>query len=199
MTKAEFITELKKRLSGLPMRELEESLSFYGEMIDDRIEDGLPEDDAVKDVGEISEIAEQIISEIPLTTLAKERIKPKRRIKAWETVLLVLGSPIWLSLIIAAFAVTVSVYAVLWSVIVSVWAAFGAFVGGSVGGVGAFAIFVCKADFPSALVMLSGGAVCAGLAIFTFIGCKAATGGIVRLSVKIPLTVKKLFVKKEAE
>ena len=38
MTKAEFITELKKRLSGLPMRELEESLSFYGEMIDDRIE-----------------------------------------------------------------------------------------------------------------------------------------------------------------
>lgn len=199
MTKAEFITELKKRLSGLPMRELEESLSFYGEMIDDRIEDGLPEEDAVKDVGEISEIAEQIISEIPLTTLAKERIKPKRRIKAWETVLLVLGSPIWLSLLIAAFAVTVSVYAVLWSVIVSVWAAFGAFVGGSVGGVGAFAVFVCTADIPSALVMLSGGAVCAGLAIFTFIGCKAATGGIVRLTVKIPLTVKKLFVKKEAE
>jgi len=199
VTKAEFITELKKRLSGLPMRELEESLSFYGEMIDDRIEDGLPEEDAVKDVGEISEIAEQIISEIPLTTLAKERIKPKRRIKDWETVLLVLGSPIWLSLIIAVFAVTVSVYAVLWSVIVSVWAAFGAFVGGSVGGVGAFAIFVCTADIPSALVMLSGGAVCAGLAIFTFIGCKAATGGIVRLTVKIPLTVKKLFVKKEAE
>ena len=199
MTKAEFITELKKRLSGLPMRELEESLSFYGEMIDDRIEDGLPEEDAVKDVGEISEIAEQIISEIPLTTLAKERIKPKRRIKAWETVLLVLGSPIWLSLLIAAFAVTVSVYAVLWSVIVSVWAAFGAFVVGSVGGVGAFAVFVCTADIPSALVMLSGGAVCAGLAIFTFIGCKAATGGIVRLTVKIPLTVKKLFVKKEAE
>lgn len=199
MTKAEFITELKKRLSGLPMRELEESLSFYGEMIDDRIEDGLSEEDAVKDVGEISEIAEQIISEIPLTTLAKERIKPKRRIKAWETVLLVLGSPIWLSLLIAAFAVTVSVYAVLWSVIVSVWAAFGAFVGGSVGGVGAFAVFVCTADIPSALVMLSGGAVCAGLAIFTFIGCKAATGGIVRLTVKIPLTVKKLFVKKEAE
>ena len=199
MTKAEFITELKKRLSGLTMRELEESLSFYGEMIDDRIEDGLPEEDAVKDVGEISEIAEQIISEIPLTTLAKERIKPKRRIKAWETVLLVLGSPIWLSLLIAAFAVTVSVYAVLWSVIVSVWAAFGAFVGGSVGGVGAFAVFVCTADIPSALVMLSGGAVCAGLAIFTFIGCKAATGGIVRLTVKIPLTVKKLFVKKEAE
>lgn len=199
MTKAEFITELKKRLSGLPMRELEESLSFYGEMIDDRIEDGLPEEDAVKDVGEISEIAEQIISEIPLTTLAKERIKPKRRIKAWKTVLLVLGSPIWLSLLIAAFAVTVSVYAVLWSVIVSVWAAFGAFVGGSVGGVGAFAVFVCTADIPSALVMLSGDAVCAGLAIFTFIGCKAATGVIVRLTVKIPLTVKKLFVKKEAE
>ena len=110
-----------------------------------------------------------------------------------------LGSPIWLSLLIAAFAVTVSVYAVLWSVIVSVWAAFGAFVGGSVGGVGAFAVFVCTADIPSALVMLSGGAVCAGLAIFTFIGCKAATGGIVRLTVKIPLTVKKLFVKKEAE
>ena len=47
MTKQDFLCALQKRLSGLPMRELEERLGFYGEMIDDRMEDGLSEADAV--------------------------------------------------------------------------------------------------------------------------------------------------------
>ncbi len=41
MTKQEFIAELRKGLSGLPKKELEERLTFYSEMIDDRMEEGL--------------------------------------------------------------------------------------------------------------------------------------------------------------
>ena len=43
MNKQEFIALLRKGLSGLPQKELEERLTFYSEMIDDRIEEGLTE------------------------------------------------------------------------------------------------------------------------------------------------------------
>ena len=42
--------------------------------------------------------------------------------RRWLIVLLALGSPIWLSLLIAAAAVVLSLYIVLWSLILSLWA-----------------------------------------------------------------------------
>ena len=65
-------------------------------MIDDRMEEGLAEEEAVSSFGTPEEIADQILSEIPLSRLVRERVKPKRALKAWEIVLLVLGSPVWL-------------------------------------------------------------------------------------------------------
>ena len=63
MTKKEFITELRKKLSKLPSREAAERLTFYSEMIDDRIEDGVSEEVAVASVGTPRDITAQIISE----------------------------------------------------------------------------------------------------------------------------------------
>ena len=122
MNKQEFLAELRKGLSGLPQGDIEERLSFYSEMIDDRMEEGLSESEAVAAIGSVSEVVAQILEEIPLTKLVKEKVKPSRTLKAWEIVLLALGSPIWLSLLIAAFVVILAVYIVMWSVIVSIWA-----------------------------------------------------------------------------
>ena len=47
MNKQEFLDALRERLSGLPSREVEDRLGFYGEIIDDRIEEGISEHDAV--------------------------------------------------------------------------------------------------------------------------------------------------------
>ena len=99
MDKQEFISKLRAKLFGLPQKELEERLSFYSEMIDDRIEEGLSEETAVKELGAVYEGEWQIIAEIPLSKLVKERIKPKRALNVWD-VLLAIGSPIWLSLMI---------------------------------------------------------------------------------------------------
>ena len=60
MTKEEFISELRKKLSGLPEKEIEEGLSFYCEIIDDKIEEGFSEEEAVSGVGSVDEIASQI-------------------------------------------------------------------------------------------------------------------------------------------
>lgn len=197
MNKQEFIDLLRARLSGLAKQELEERLDFYSEMIDDRIEEGKSEEEAVSDVGSVDEIAEQIIADIPLTSIAKERIRPKKRLGAWEIVLLALGSPIWLSLAIAAFAVILSLYVVLWSVIVSLWSVFVALVGCAIGGVVAGIVFAALGNVPSGIAMLGAGSACAGLSILFFLGCKEATRGNIWLTKRLALGIKKLFVKKE--
>ena len=125
MTKMNFLLLLHDKLSALPPDEAEERLTFYSEMIEDRMEEGLSEEEAVAAVGTVDEIAAQILADLPPSaTSSGEPHKPKRRPKGWEIVLLALGSPIWLSLLIAAFAVALSLYASLWAVIVSLWAVF---------------------------------------------------------------------------
>ena len=127
----------------------------------------------------------------------KQRIKPKRRLRAWEIVLLALGSPIWLSLAIAAFAVILSLYVVLWSLIVSVWAVFVSLAACAIGGVIAGVFFAICNNALVGIAIASAGTVCAGLAIFVFFGCKAATKGIIYLTKKIALGIKKCFIRKE--
>ena len=125
MNKQAFLAQLRKGL--LPEDDIDERLTFYSELIDDRMEDGIPEETAVHETGTVDELVSQIVADIPLGKLVKEKITPKKRPKAWEIVLLVLGSPVWLPLLIAAFAVMLSLYVVLWSVIIVLWAAFVSF------------------------------------------------------------------------
>ena len=197
MTKKEFLDELKKELSGLPDEDIVRSIEFYSEMIDDRIEDGCAEEEAVADIGDVKNVARQILSEIPISKLVKERVKPKRKLQALEIVLLVLGSPIWLSLMIAAFSVLLSVYVVIWSVVITMWSVFVSLVAGAFGGISAGVIFICTDNLFSGLAMLAASLILAGLTIFAFFGCKAATKGILVLTKKMLLSVKSCFVKKE--
>ena len=197
MTKQEFLTALRETLSGLSQSDADERVAFYAEIIDDHMEEGLTEAEAVATVGSVEEIILQIVDEYPLTKLVKEKIKPKRRLRAWEIIFLVLGSPIWLSLLIAAFAVLISLYAVLWSVIVSLWSVFVALAGSAVGCVVGGIYFACTNNVPSGLVTIAAALVCAGLAIFTFLGCKAATKCILLLTKKMMLAIKKRCMRKE--
>lgn len=196
MNKQDFIDNLRARLSGLPKDDVEERLDFYSEMIEDRIEEGLSEDEAVSAVGSPHEVASQILSEIPLSKIVKEKIKTKRNLHAWEIVLLAVGSPIWLSLLIVAFAVILSLYAVIWSVIVSLWAVFASLIGCAFGGVAAGVIFFIMGNVFSGIATIGAAFVCAGLSIFMFFGCRAATMGAALLTKKIVLGIKNCFVKK---
>ena len=63
MKKSEFLSELKKYLYGLPEEEIKESLDYYAEIIDDRIEDGADEETAVDGVGKPWIIAGSVRSE----------------------------------------------------------------------------------------------------------------------------------------
>ncbi len=197
MTKLEFLARLRKGLSGLPQRDTEERLTFYSEMIDDRMEEGLSEEEAVCEIGNIDEIISQIVADIPLTKLVKEKITPKKRLKAWEIVLLILGSPVWLSLLIAAVAVIFSLYVSLWTVIISLWAVFASVIGCAFGGVAAGVGFAFGGKVLIGLAMIGAGVVCAGLSVFLFYGCKWVTKGIFNLTKKLVIWIKNRITEKE--
>lgn len=197
MSKYEFLAQLQNRLSGLPQDDIAERLAFYNEMIDDRIEEGFSEEDAVSEIGSVDTIISQILTDIPLTKLIKENT-PKKRLGAWEIVLLVLGSPIWISLLIAALAVILSLYVSLWAVVISLWAVFSSFIGCTFGGLIAAIVFATTQKGLAGILMISASLVCAGLSIFLFYGCKGTTKGTLLLAKKFFLGVKKSFLKKEA-
>ena len=196
MSKQEFLAKLRKGLSGLPQDDIEERLTFYSEMIDDRMEEGLSEEDAVSEIGSVDTIISQIVADTPLSKLIKEKT-PKRRLGVWEIVLLVLGSPIWISLLIAAFAVILLLYISLWAVIISLWAVFGSFIGCALGSIVSAIVFAVVDRDLTGIAMTSAGLVCAGLSIFLFYGCKGATNGTLLLTKKIFLGIKRSFLKKE--
>lgn len=196
MNKQEFLARLRNGLSGMPQDDIEERIIFYSEMIDDRMEEGLSETEAVGSIGTVDDVVSQILTDTPLTRLVKEKIKPERAMRSWEIVLLVLGFPVWLPLLIAAFAVILAVYIVVWSAVISLWAVEMSFWAGALGGV--VLAFTAQVNGLRGIVMLSIGLCCAGLSIFLFFGCKAVTKGILQLTKRAALWFKSLFVGKEA-
>ena len=196
MHKQEFLAQLRKGLSCLPQADIEERLTFYGEMLEDRMEEGLSEEEAVSAAGPVSEIVAQAVADIPLARLARERIRPRRRPKAWEIVLLALGSPIWLSLGVAAIAVILAVYVSLWAVLVSLWAVFAALAVCAVGSVPACVILAAGGSGAPGAAMLATGIVCAGLSVFMFYGCKQAPRRIALATKKFAMWIKNRLIKK---
>ena len=199
MNKKEFLEELRKGLSGLPQDDIEERLTFYSEMIDDRMEEGLSQEEAVAEIGSVKDIVSQIMSEIPLSRLVKEKVKPKRALRAWEIVLLALGSPIWISLLIAALAIVFSLYVVLWSVIICLWAAGLGIAGGSLGGILSAVILTILGNFLQGAAVLGAALVCAGIFILWFFMCQQILKGVLLLTKKLALGFKYLVVGREKE
>lgn len=179
MTKLDFILQLQEKLSHLPKEDVRERLTFYIEAIEDRMEEGLSEEEAVAAVGSAEEIAEQIIADI---SPDKSETNTKRRLKLWKIVLLVLGSPIWFSLLISAFAVVLSLYISLWAVIISLWAVFASVAGSAFGCIAGGACCAVSGNGYIGIALIAAGFICAGLSVFLFFGSKAATTKTVRFT-----------------
>ncbi len=197
MNKNQFFMALRFKLSGLPISEVEESISFYSEIIDDKIEEGLTEKEAVLSVGSVDYVAEQILKSISLLKITTEKLKPKRSLKGLEIILLVVGSPIWFSLLISAFAVIFSLYASFIALIISVWAVFVSLIACGVAGILAGVFFIIRGNTLSGVAVESAGVLCLGLSIFLYYLSKLATKGIILVGKNLVLSVKKLFIKKE--
>ena len=196
MNKAEFLAALRERLSGLPEEDFNKSIDYYTEMIDDRVEDGMSEEEAVACLGSMDEIITQILSEVSLPKLVKEKVKPKRALAVWEIILIIISAPIWFPIVLSVVTTILSAYLSIWMMVLSLYlldlsiAISGiAFIGLAIAELlkGAFAVFGALLGF---------GLVALGVSILLFFTFNLITKGIIYVSKKVLLGIKSLFIRK---
>ena len=196
MTKDEFIDQLRKNLSGLPKEEIDDRISFYEEMIDDKIQDGYKEEDVIADLGSPDKVAREIIGDVPLRKIIKERVTPKRSLKAWEIVLIILGLPIWFPLVLAILIIFLSGFIVIWSLMLSIVVIDISFVtaGGGAIGVGFMTFFNNSKSFGAFEFGIGIFAIGLGLLLVFF--TKSIITALVKVTKKMLVGTKNLVVGK---
>lgn len=63
MTRSEFLNALYRRLSGMSREEAEQYLTYYAEMLADRMEEGMTEEEAVASMEDVDAIAQRILQD----------------------------------------------------------------------------------------------------------------------------------------
>ena len=120
MNKNEFLKSLKKALSSLGAKERKDRISFYSEIIDDKIEEGMDECAAVKEVGSVNEIARKILAE--KTEVHEPAEKKGRKFTKGEIAIIIIGAPVWIPIGIALLALIFSGYVIAYSLLLALWA-----------------------------------------------------------------------------
>ena len=197
MNKREFLNSLGARLTGLPDEDAARYLDYYSEMIDDRIEEGMSEEEAVADLGSIESIFSSIIAETPMTKLVGEKLRKQSSLKGWHIALLVLGAPLWIPLLIALLAVIFAVFVALFSLIFAAFSIVVSFAVTSVGCLAGGVTALISGGFARAAAMIGTALVFAGLTVLCCIAAIAFSKWIFRLVKAFVLFIKTRFVGKE--
>ncbi len=194
MRKSEFIRRLSRELSGLSADEIIRSTAFYEEIIADRMEEGMTEEESVGSLGEVEDIAKEIMSDLSFLTITKAKVKKgfdniddKKVVKA----LTIITCPLWGTLLVAVLALIVATYVVLWTTIAVIsLLCIVLEVGGVVLmaiGVGSFFILT----FPTGLLILGTGMLMLGIGLVLFRPCGLVVKSIVALT-RVVITKSKL-------
>lgn len=194
MTKQEFLSSLRSKLQGLPPADIDERVSFYEEMIDDRIDEGESEENAVAEIGNVDDVVMEIAKDTPLVKLVKEKMKPKRSLRAWEIVLIILGFPIWFPLLLTALILAFVACLLVWVLAIVTYATEISLIAASVAGATSFAMYFVNGEFNILALGLS--VMAAGGAVLLFFGCIGATKLSINISKKIMTGIKTAFIKK---
>ncbi|MCI8332178.1 MAG: DUF1700 domain-containing protein [Clostridiales bacterium] len=195
MNKEQFLSAIQEELAGFNQQDIDPTIDYYREMIDDRIEEGLTEEQAVEAMGPVSDIISQILTDTPLAKLIKSTKSVKRGMRPWEITLLIIGSPIWASLLLGAAALLFGLYLLIWAGVVLLYAADLCFASAGFGIVAS--LFLLFTGQPvQALFFVGGGLFCAGIAIVLFFGCNKVSLGVVKLSKGFVMRLKRYILKK---
>lgn len=65
MNKAEFFKTLRSLLRTIPEQDCEKVIAFYEEMISDRMEEGISEEEVIAQFGDVGKLAADILEEAP--------------------------------------------------------------------------------------------------------------------------------------
>ena len=195
MNKQEFLDALRAALAQMPAEEREKQIAYYDELISDMCEDGMSETETVAKLGDPQAIAEELLTALPLGTLIKTSIKPKKDWSPFAVVLIVLGFPLWFPLIVSFFAIVLSLLITIWARAVSFAAVVLAL------GLTAVAIPIAAVTGvlveASPIVIVGSMLVLAGLCVLGALAIPPLFRGIARLCRAIWRGIKSMFIKKE--
>lgn len=196
MNKAEFLAEIRRKIQGLPQSDIEKFLDYYAEMVDDYTEDGHTEEEAIRELGSVEQIVEQILKETPLPRLVQEKVRPTRALRAGEIILLLLGSPLWVPMVLAVLALFFGAYVLLWAAVAVLYAIdLSAF---ACGAAGVFSIlpFALSGNLLQGIFLLGVGLIGIGVGLLFLFVCNKVAVLILRSSKWLLLRVKHAFVGK---
>ena len=194
MKKEQFLNELRNKLQGLPKEDIDNRISFYEEMINDRVDEGKSEEEAIEDIGSVDEIVNEIAKETPLVKLVKERYKPSRALRVWEIILITLGFPLWFPLLLTAFILAFVGYLLVWVWVIVTYAIELSLVGSTIMAV--IVMFLGLAQGAFNPMWLGIALMSAGASILMVFACIGVTKVTFKLSSKIILGIKSAFIKK---
>ena len=189
MTKADFLQLLERALAQLPEEERRRNLEYYSELLDDMLEEGMTEAEATAKLGSPGQIAQNILQEMPLSKLVSTRMKPQSGWTPLAIILAVVGSPVWVPLLLAAAAVVLALF-------VSIWALGAAAVAGVVG----LAVAVVAAPIiavRAAVLTLPLGLLLLGLCVLGGLMAVELCKLLWQLTVWLAHKIKGLFIRKE--
>ena len=197
MKKQEFLNELRSKLVGLPKEDIDNRINFYEEMINDRMDDGKTEEEAVADIGSVDDVVRQIANETPMLKLVAEKAKPKRALRAWEIVLIILGFPLWFPLVITFTVLALVFYLLFWILVIVSYAVEASLAATSVAGLVVFCAYL--ADSTVNLLPLGYSLMALGGTMLFVFACIGATKLTIFLSKKMILGIKTAFIRKGAK
>ena len=170
----------------------------------------MSEADAVAGLGDIGRIVEVIQYEMPVTSLVVSSVKEKTneakakaesRWPAWGKglviALLILGAPLWLSLLVAAGGVLAGLLAAVVGVIVAVVAVVVALAVASIAAIVGGCLVLFK-EIGTGVALIGAGLIGCGLTILAYLLAVIVIKGVIQLTKLIFRWIKGLFVKKEA-
>ena len=196
MTKADFLQLLERALSQLSEEERRANLEYYSELLDDMLEEGMTEAEATAKLGSPAAIAESILQEMPLSKLVSTRMKPKSGWTPLAIILAVVGSPVWVPLLLAGVAVVAALFVSIWAVaavaVVVVLALALAVIAAPV-----LAVRTAVLKLPLGLLLLGGGLVLLGLCVLGGLMAVELCKLLAQLTVLLAHKIKGLFIRKE--
>lgn len=197
MNKQEYLAQLRAALACLPEGEIEESVAFYTEMIDDRVADGLTEEEATAQLDDPKAAARAIVADLPVVPRTVVLTKQRNRALYWT--LVILGFPLWFPLLLAAGMLVLAGLLTIWCLILGLWLlAAGLLAGGPLGiGVCLWALAVGQPAY--GVFELGSGLLCFGLGLFCLHGAVAASKTLMQVSRQWIAKAKAPFVKVKEE
>ncbi|MDO5785245.1 MAG: DUF1700 domain-containing protein [Eubacteriales bacterium] len=155
MTKAVFLRRLSSALAKCGKSDRKNHIAYYSELIDDYQEEGMTEEQAVAALGSPADIAAEILAETG--NVSSMRLSTKILIG----ILLVLGFPLWGSLVLAGLMLVLCGFILLWCVpLLSGSFTIGALIMAAVSIPGT--IVVIQQSISLGLIQLGVGTACAG-------------------------------------